>query len=221
MKTEPTFVFLLSFVSISVQKFSLDISTRVEALEAAMSLMNEELNERDEKIAFLEESVKNISEVAYGVWCGYKAEWKDNDSIITFDDPWNPPDIDETNLPGLEIFNRSSGVFTSPVSGTFMVTVSFLSRHFENPDYSDNYNTLSLHKNGKDIRHSIMMTSYEIHQSQGPNFFSSLLTSGGLTIMERFDKGDLITLETFSVDGDLSQINICFHLLNGWKTIDL
>ena len=46
-----TFAFLLSFVSISVQKFSLDISTRVEALEAAMSLMNEELNERDAKIA--------------------------------------------------------------------------------------------------------------------------------------------------------------------------
>ena len=103
MRTEPTIVFLLSFVSISVQKFSLDISTRVEALEAAMSLMNEELNERDEKIAFLEESVKNISEGPYGVWCGYKAEWKDNDSIITFDDPWNPPDIDETNLPRLDL----------------------------------------------------------------------------------------------------------------------
>ena len=69
MRTEPTFVILLLiFVSLSNQKFSLDISTRVEALEAAMGVMNEELSERDEKIAFLEESVKNIPDVPYGVW---------------------------------------------------------------------------------------------------------------------------------------------------------
>ena len=40
-----------------------------------------------------------------------------------------------------------------------------------------------------------------------------MTTTGGVTVIENLDLGDLVTLETLSLDGYLTDINICYQYL--------
>ena len=67
---------------------------------------------------------------------------------------------------------------------------------------------------------SFMGTEYGVNKEDDTYFSSSLTTSGGVTVIENLDLGDLVTLETLSLDGYLTDINICYQLINGWKNME-